>query len=423
MKSFFRSAAALTLASVMGAALLTGCGSSKIDGSQTVVTVNDEKVDLGVVSFYAKYTQAQVYQYYGQMMGSANNMFDTSMADSSDATIGTYGESLRKSALTDVEKLAVISQHAKDYNVSLTDDDEKKIDEVAKDYISKNTESVRDKIGASEADVKKLLEYQTIQAKMLDPLAKDVDTNVTQKEAQQSKVTYVAIDPDSISGNSASSNSAQKASSSAESTAEKNQSQQKAEQEAQQILSALEAESDPANADMDAIAKKVDNSLTASVGHYSTNDTTNGSVDSEVVKAVKGMADGTVVDHVVTGSNKKTLYVVRFDLTDDADYTETQKQTIIRQRKQSNYDKIVNGWVKKSKIKVDSKVLNTLKITDEDPITLKAAASSASTVSGDASASANSATASANSASADSASTNLTAGSTTSTEAAASSAG
>lgn len=425
MKSFFRSAAALTLASVMGAALLTGCGSSKIDGTKTAVTVNDEKVDLGVISFYAKYSQAQIYKYYGQMMGSANNMFDTSMTDSSDATIGTYGESLRKSALEDVEKMVVLSQHAKDYDVSLTDDEEKKIAEVAKNYIDKNSENVRNKIGASEDDVKKLLEYQTIQAKMLDPLAKDVDTNVTQEEAQQSKVTYISIDPDSISGNSASSNSASSEASSdsvseASSSAAKTDSEQKARTEAEEILSAIEAESDPANADMDAIAKKTDSSLSALVGHYTTNDTTEGSVDSEVVKAVQGLADGTVVDHVVTGSNKKTLYVVRFDLKDDEDYTETQKQTIIRQRKQENYDKLVDGWVKKSKIKVDTKVLNTLKISDKDPITLKD--QTTSTASANAALSSNSASvneaadSSANSVSADTASSGVASTDTTSSE-------
>lgn len=391
MKSIFRSAAALAMATVMGAALLTGCGSTKIDGSKTVVTVNNEKVDLGVVSFYAKFTQAQVYKYYGSMMGGNNkNMFDTSYADSSDPSVNNYGEGLRKSALTEVEKMVVVSQHAKDYNISLTNDEEKKIASVAKAYIDNNSEDVRNKIGASEDDVKKLLEYQTIQSKMLDPLAKNVDTNVTQKEAQQSKVTYVSIDPNSISSNSASSSTSSSVS------GNNSEKKQKAQEEAQSILSALQAEADPANADMDAIAKKVDSTLNAAVGHYTTNDTTNGSVDSAVVKAVKGLSDGTVVDHVVTGSNGSTLYVVRFDLNDDEEYTQTQKETIVRQRKQDNYDKTVDKWVKKSTIKVDSKVLNTLTINDEEPITLKDPASTASANS----ASAN--TASANSVSADS---------------------
>jgi foldase protein PrsA len=75
MKSIFRKAAVLALAGTMGAALLTGCGSTKVDGTQTVVTVNDEKLTLGVASFYSRFEQGQLYSYMAQMLGSSTNNF------------------------------------------------------------------------------------------------------------------------------------------------------------------------------------------------------------------------------------------------------------------------------------------------------------------------------------------------------------
>jgi foldase protein PrsA len=362
MNSMFRRAAAMVLAGIMGGALLTGCGSTKIDGSKTVMTVNDEAVRLGVASFYTKYQQAQIYKYYSQMLGSSG-IFDTSIADSSDPSVDTYGESMKKTALEDVEKMVVMAQHADEFGVKLTDEEKKAIDQAAQDYIDKNQEEIRGKIGADKEDIVRLLELQTIQSKMMDPLVKDVDTKVTQEESQQSKVTYVAVDTaDAASGASSTKEAA-------ESTPEG--PDEKAQKNADAVLKAVLAEADPAAADLDAIAKKVDSSLSAVEGHYTTSDTTDGSVDSAVVDAVKDLKEGTVVDHVITGSNGKTLYVARFDLKDDETYTATKKESIVRSRKQDEFDKVTDGWLKDAKIKVDQKVWKTVTLSDKDPVTLK----------------------------------------------------
>ncbi len=362
--SFVRKAAALALACMMSTTLLAGCGSTKLDGTKTVVTVGDEAVELGVVSFYAKYQQAMMQKYYGAMLGN-NGMFDTSIAATSSNDGTTYGEQMRNTALEDIEKMVVIKQHAGEYDISLTEEEEADIETAAKAYISANTESVRDMIGASEDNVKELLRLQTIQSKMMDPMVKDVDTNVSQEEAQQSKVTYVAISED------ASTDTTSDAASTAEDTS------QAAMAKAEQVLSALKLESDIASADMNTIVQGIDSTLTATVGHYTTNNTTDGSVDSNIVAAVEGMTDGTLVDHVITGSDGKTLYVARFDAVDDAEYTETTRASIIRTRKQNEYDKLTGEWMDAATIKVDQAVLKTLKLSDQEPITLADPASSA----------------------------------------------
>lgn len=433
MKAFFRRAIAILMAGVMGGAVLTGCGSSTtVDGSKTVMTVNDEKVRLGVLSFYARYYQAMMTNYYGAMVQQqGTGMFDQSTSDSSDKTISTYGQSLRKSIVDDVEQMVVISQHAKDkeYKVSLTDDQKKQIKAAAKAYISNNSQEVRDKIGATEADVEKLLELQTIKSSMMDPMVKDVSTKVTQKESQQSKVTYVSVAVDTSSSTSSSttsssstataSSAASSGTSSSSSTSTKTSkkaARAKAKETAQKVLDAMKAQSDVASADMDTVAKSVDSSLSAVSGNYTTNDTTDGTVDSSIVKAVKGLSDGTLVDKVVESKNKNNYYVVRFDKTNDEESTASKKESIISTRKQTAYEKLTKQWVKKADIKVNNRVLKTLTITDRAPYTLKTESTASSTTpAASSAASTTSSTAAASSASAAASSTASAASTTSST--------
>lgn len=430
MKAFFRRAIAVLMAGVMGGAVLTGCGSSTtVDGSKTVMTVNDEKVRLGVLSFYARYYQSMMTSYYGAMaQQQGGGMFDQSTADSSDKSISTYGQALRKNVVDDLEQMVVISQHASDkkYKISLTSDQKKKIKAVAKAYITDNSKEVRDKIGATQDDVEKLLELQTIKSSMMDPMVKNVSTKVSQKESQQSTVTYVSVAADtsgtsSSATSSSGATSSSQASSSTSSTSAKTSkkaARAKAKATAQKVLDAMKTQSSAASADMDSVAKSVDSSLSAVNGNYTTNNTTDGTVDSSIVKAVKGLSDGTLVDHVVQSKNKNNYYVVRFDKTNDAESTSSKKESIISTRKQTAYEKLVKQWVKKADIKVNNRVLKTLTITDHVPYTLKSESSASSTTASAASGTSSTAlagtTSSASSSSSAASSTGSTAASTAS---------
>ena len=375
MKSIAKKIAAVALAGIMGGSLLTGCSSQSdtIDGSKTVVTVNDEAVPLGVLAFYAKFEQAQIYTYYGAMLGTSG-MFDQTMeADSSasGAEAQTYGQNLRDTCLEDIEKMVVMRQNADKYSITLTDEEKDAIDKAAEAYIDSNSEEDRNKIGARKEDVVELMTLQTYQSKMLDPLAADVDTSVSDEEAQQTSVSYVSISTEDADSSSEATSEA------TDSTVSSEQYAETAQRNAESILYALKAADDPATADLDAIAKKVDSSYSASTGYYTTNDTTDGTVDSKVVEAVSGLSDGQAADEVITGSDGKTLYVARLDKVSDEEQTATKKASIVRQRKQDAYDKTTDEWLKAATVKVDDKVLNTLTITDTEPVSLKMPASSA----------------------------------------------
>ena len=428
MKAVFRKAAALGLVFAMSCTALAGCGSkgSKIDGSKTLLTVNGEDVRLGVGSLYAKYQQASIYQIYSMYFGTTS-IFDNEHDDGH-----TYGEEIKESVISDLEKMVTIKQHAEEYGVSLTDEETAAIETAAQAYMDGNDEETRAKIGAAKEDVVELMTLQTLQASMMDPIVKDVDTEISDEDAQQTSVSYIRIDVESepeetesveetvesgASGSEAAESEA--AQSAAESEAAESEAAQSAaesseaasvesaagseaaESEAAQseaapveatassveeaaaqieareygeaIISAIQEEADVAEADLDAIAKTIDESYYVSTGSFTTNDPDDTYLDSVIVEAVKGLSDGELVDHPVMNADGTCYYVIRLDKNFDEEKTETKKSDILTERKQALYDETVNGWVDAADIKVNEDVWKLVGISDMDPVTLKAA--------------------------------------------------
>ena len=426
MKSIMRKAAAYGLVLAMGCTSLAGCGKNgaKIDGSKTLMTVNGEDLRMGVASFYTRFQQAQMYQFYSMYFGSGASIFDT-VED--EATGKTYGDDIKEEALNELKKLVTINQHADEYGVSLTDEQKANITAAAEAYIASNDQAALDKVGAAKEDVEKLLTLQTVQSLMMDPIVKDVDREVPDEDAQQTTLTYVAVNvaEDETSETSEAEAQSEAATSEAaasetstseaatseatteseaavsetaaveseaaasetaaveseaaasetaavESEEEETEAQQAARADAEAILEAVMAESMIAEADMDAIARTVDDTYYAATGQFTTNDPADADVDSSVAEAAAGLEDGELVDHVVKSADGTRYYVVRVDHVFDEEATAEKKKSIIEERKQTLYDETTDGWVESADIKVDENVWKTLTLTDMEPVTLKA---------------------------------------------------
>ena len=476
MKSIMRKAAAYGLVLAMGCTSLAGCGKNgaKIDGSKTLMTVNGEDLRMGVASFYTRFQQAQMYQFYSMYFGSGASIFDT-VED--EATGKTYGDDIKEEALNELKKLVTINQHADEYGVSLTDEQKTNITAAAEAYIASNDQAALDKVGAAKEDVEKLLTLQTVQSLMMDPIVKDVDREVPDEDAQQTTLTYVAVnvaedetsetseaeaqseaatseaatseatteseaaasetaavESEAVASETAAveseaaasetaaveseaavsetaaveseaaasetaaveseaaasetaaveseaaasetaaveSEAATSEAEAAESEEEETEAQQAARADAEAILEAVMAESMIAEADMDAIARTVDDTYYAATGQFTTNDPADADVDSSVAEAAAGLEDGELVDHVVKSADGTRYYVVRVDHVFDEEATAEKKKSIIEERKQTLYDETTDGWVESADIKVDENVWKTLTLTDMEPVTLKA---------------------------------------------------
>lgn len=376
MKSLWKKFAAAGLTAAMGVSMLAGCGNkdAKIDGTKTAVTINDEAVSLGAVSFQARFQQAYMYQMYSQYFGTTQ-IFDQVMDESTEKT---YGDQIKESVLENIEELVLIKQHAADYDVALDDEKKAEIEKIAQAYIDENDEKVRAQIGASKEDVVYLLELQTIQDMMREPMAKDVDTEVSDDEAQQTTVTYLSLakktEEDLAADESAADESVSDESLSDESVSEEAKAAQLEEankevkENAEKILADLKASDNAAEADMTAIAAKYDDTLTAASGQFTTNDPTDTTLDASVVEAVADLKDGEVCDKVIETDTH--YYVVRVDKTFAKDETEAKKEQIVKDRKTEAYNNLIDKWKKEADIKVDDKVMATLLITDSAAFTL-----------------------------------------------------
>ena len=73
MKKIVKNTTVVALSGVMAIGMLSGCGSKSIDGEKTVATVDGTDIPMGVVSLYARESQAQTVAMYKSFMGSAGN--------------------------------------------------------------------------------------------------------------------------------------------------------------------------------------------------------------------------------------------------------------------------------------------------------------------------------------------------------------
>ena len=353
MKNLSAKLACAMLAITLGAASLTGCGQGKvIDGTAEAIVVNDESVNLGVANFMIRYQQAMMVSYYTMFGQDTSRIWDTQAEE------GTYGESFKKDMLESIQKLYLLKEHAKDYDVVLSEDEIAKADAAADEFIAANDESVLKSLGVTKEDISTVLQLYTYQNKMYDPMVADTDTEVSDDEAAQTSITYVRVSTQGTEtdadGNTVDLTDEEKA-------AKKDQ--------AQQVLDQILASEDAAEADVNAIAQGIDENLSASARSYGSDDTT---LDEVLKTAAADLKDGEVNPEVLEGSDG--YYVLRLDKTFDEEKTEQKKQEIVNQRKQERYNEILRGWFDEAKTST-TKAWDEIEVKDAEAYTLKQAAS------------------------------------------------
>ena len=350
MKEMTKKTAVVAMAGIMAAGMLTGCGEKKLDGSKTVATVDGTEIPLGVVSLSVREGQMQTEAMYRSFMGGSDfDIWDTEAEEGK-----TYGEKAVEESLKDVELMYIMKAKAADYDVELTDEDEKAIAEAAASFMEANSEEAIADLAVTEDQVKTYLELQTYKQKIHDPIIADVDKNVSDEEAQQSSFEYVSV-----------------------STADLSDDEIKEKKEdAQKILDGLKADPD---GDFSEIAKSVDDSYSSLSGTFDANETSededtddedadedsssySGTYPEEVIDVLRTLDDGEVASDII--ETDTAYYVVKLDKKDDEEATETKKESIISTREQTLYTDTTEKWLDDADIKEEKKVLKTLKVTD-----------------------------------------------------------
>ena len=355
MKDLLKRTTIAALAGVLAAGMFTGCGEKKVDGTKTVATVDGTDVPMGVFSLFAREQQAQTIAMYQQFMGGSASNIWSGVAD--EDTGETYGESGVKSALKQVELLYVMKEKAADYNVEITEDEQKAIEDAAAAFMKDNDEDTIKELSVTEDQVKTLLELETYQKKMQDPIKKEGNIEVSEEDAQQSAFTYVNI---SLSGDDLTDDDIAKR-----------------KEQAQEILDKVKE--DPA-ADMKEIAKGVDDSYTALNGTFTTKESDDEDFQStaypdEVLTALRTLKEGEVYDSLV--ETDTAAYILRLDSEKDEDATASKVKSVTTTKENKYYSETTEKWLDDAKVTEDEKVLKTLTFSDNHTFTIKATTSDA----------------------------------------------
>ena len=186
MVHFRKKAVLLTAAGALAAMAVTGCSGS-INTDAVVATVGEDDITLGVANFYARMTQGQYETYYAGMMGTTGEAMWTQEAGEGQ----NYEESVKDSLMENLENMYLISQHAADYEVSLTKEEEDAISEAAAQFDEDNTDEAKEIVSGYRKDIEEFLRLATIQTKMDSKMREGVDENVSDEEAAQKAMKYV----------------------------------------------------------------------------------------------------------------------------------------------------------------------------------------------------------------------------------------
>lgn len=350
MKKMNGKIACVILASAVAAGSLSGCG--KLDGTQTVATVDGEKVTLGMANYIVRDQQAMTESYY-QMMSQSYGMDMSSMGiwDEKAEDGRTYGETAKDDVMDTIRTLYAMKNHAEDYDVTISEEEQAKIQEAAKTFMEDNDAETLAKLAVSETDMVTYLELLTYREKLHDPMVADVDKEVSDEEAGQSTVSVVKV---STAGTEKDEDG---------NTIELTEEEKEAKKEqAQQVLDKVKASENVAEADMSALAQEVEESLYAYTPGFTTAGSEEDTLDQKVIDAVASLKDGELVQEVVEGTDG--YYVVRLDKKNDEEATENKKESIISEREQEAYDKLVEEWTEEAEIKVEENVWKKVKVTD-----------------------------------------------------------
>lgn len=351
MKNLAKKAAVTALVCVTAAGMMTGCGNKKLDGTKTAVTVNKQEIPLGVVSLAARMQQAQAEAMYKMYLGGGDDMsiWSTKMGDDSDET---YGENAVTTSVESIEKMCLEKEHASEYDVEITEDEQKALEEAAKNFIAANSEETIAELAVDEDMVKTFLELETYDVKMKEAIEATADIKLDEKEYQQMAFSYASV---RVSGD--------------------NLTDDDIKTNKENIQKFFDKVKEDPTADFSTLGDEISTDMTATSGTcptYEEGDDSAANGDAypdDVRNALRKLDEGELNSEII--KTDSIWYVVRLDSKDDENATDSKKESLTSTKKDDFYNDITDGWVKKADIKEESKLIKKIKITDNHSFTIQ----------------------------------------------------
>ena len=231
--------------------------------------------------------------------------------------------------------------------MAFTEEDQAAVNQAAEAFVEANDDKVLQQNGITAVNVAEYLKFYTIQQRMREPMVADVDREVSDEEAAQSKITYVRL-----------------------SASEEDDETAKAEKKAnaEEILSELQKQSDVASADINTLASAIDEEAYTTDFTYGADDT---SLPVAVSTAADSLNDGELYGSVIEADG--VCYIVRMDAKLDRESTDQKKENIIAERENTLYRETLDEWKDAAETTVNEKIWKKVKVTDSYIYTVKQA--------------------------------------------------
>lgn len=334
---------AVLLSAAIAASVFTGCGTDKTKDYKNTDTVmfidKNNKIDYATTCTYTRMMQAETYSYMQSMLQRFNSsaadvdMWSQSLEDTDEDSkkYKTYGEQFKGNTLDSLKSLLLDKLYgSKEYEVTFTDDDKKKCESVADEFIEKMSKDDLKAMHASKKTMMNVLELMTYETRVKNAIESDVDTKVSDDEAGQSTFSYVEI---------------------------KKKDAKKKEKKIKSLIKKVEAGTDISTAASNA-------GFTAQSVTFTTADPEYDEYGKEMLKKVSKMKDGECDSYKDAKGNTIILYM---QSVNDQSATETKKDDIISDRKDKAYEDKLDEWKDKKKVTINKDAWNSIK-TDKNEV-------------------------------------------------------
>jgi len=361
MRKKFTRIVCIAAAAALSCSLLAGCGN---DGSKTAITVNGEALPYGEALFMLRTNQAEVYY---QMMSSGfystSTLWDEEYTPEDSEEAGTYGSYFKDSIAHELCELLLMDQKSGEYGVSIDETDIANTEMLADQFMTENADFTK-QYGITKDHVLAVLQLTALRAKMKEAMTVDVDTNVSDEEADMTTITYLRL---ARADEEAEEETADTETADAE-TAEGEETEEEHAKTNEELLAdaekALELfKTADSELDYDALNELGDGVNEDFFGMSYSYAPDEEAFSEEVLNAVATLKDGEVYDGVIEDPNY--FYLVRLDKAHDPDKIAEKKETIINERKNELYEETLHEWYDAAEIK-EEEVWTKTTVTDTE---------------------------------------------------------
>jgi foldase protein PrsA len=282
---------------------------------KTVFQYGDEKVSLAEVSVYAKIQQCSAESEYGSYFG--EEMWTMEVEDGV-----TLEDSVKDNVIKQVKAVKLLTAHAEEMEISLSDDEKSDAKENAQTFIdSDEGKLIMEQADADEELIQTIYQENALATKVKEAIIDKVDTEVSDEDAQVRTVYKLVF---ATTKTDADGNEVEL------SDAEKKKQKAKAQKAYKQLKK---------GADITALAKQYDISDTTDESYGSGQSEGGEAFETAVAKLKKGQYTSVIEDD-------EGYVIAKLVTENDKEKTEENKETILENRQNTAYQEQYDAWAK-----------------------------------------------------------------------------